>query len=289
MIRILPCEDSAAAAEGCRRALDISRTVARSLGETAVHATHEGFYTLEDGRRVNWSGQVATALAGRVSLPPGARLPAPPTPGIEETLVSVRNETTLMAARRFADRSIRCLALNFANGVEPGGGFLSGARAQEEAICRSSALYATLLGDPMYTSHRARLLPDSSDWIILSKDVPVFRTDAGEPLSEPWITDFATCAAPYAPIVGQARSGELMESRIRRLLEVARAYEYEALVLGAWGCGAFQNDPHRVASILRTALTGDFDGCFREVVFAITDWSPERRFLAPFRDVFAAS
>ena len=31
---------------------------------------------------------------------------------------------------------------------------------------------------------------------------------------------------------------------------------------------------------------GEFKGAFREVVFAITDWSPERRFLGPFRDTF---
>jgi uncharacterized protein (TIGR02452 family) len=60
------------------------------------------------------------------------------------------------------------------------------------------------------------------------------------------------------------------------------------LVLGAWGCGAFENDPYRTASDFRQALENDFDGAFSEIVFAITDWSPERRFLGPFRDVFVA-
>lgn len=45
------------------------------------------------------------------------------------------------------------LVLNFTNGIQPGGGFLGGARAQEEVLCRSSALYHTLDGDPMYRHH----------------------------------------------------------------------------------------------------------------------------------------
>jgi hypothetical protein len=55
-----------------------------------------------------------------------------------------------------------------------------------------------------------------------------------------------------------------------------------------WGCGAFENDPRRTAVDFRQALEGDYSGAFSEVVFAITDWSPERRILGPFRDVFAA-
>jgi uncharacterized protein (TIGR02452 family) len=79
-----------------------------------------------------------------------------------------------------------------------------------------------------------------------------------------------------------------MQRRIRRVLAIAQAYEYTTLVLGAWGCGAFGNDVARTARDFYDALTGEFSDTFFEVVFAVTDWSPERRFLGPFRDVFAA-
>jgi uncharacterized protein (TIGR02452 family) len=72
------------------------------------------------------------------------------------------------------------------------------------------------------------------------------------------------------------------------VLAIAQAYEHAALVLGAWGCGAFGNDPHRTAIDFRQALEHEFSGVFSDVVFAITDWSPERKFLGPFRDVFAS-
>jgi len=67
---------------------------------------------------------------------------------------------------------------------------------------------------------------------------------------------------------------------------IARAYGYSALVPGAWGCGAFGNDPARTARHFRTVLAAQA-GAFAEVVFAISDWSPERRYLGPFRDVLA--
>ena len=84
-------------------------------------------------------------------------------------------------------------------------------------------------------------------------------------------------------------SGDLLEKRIHRVLAIARAYGHTALVLGAWGCGAFRNDPVRTARDFRRALEGPFDGAFSHVLFAITDWSPDRRILGPFRDTFASA
>lgn len=69
------------------------------------------------------------------------------------------------------------------------------------------------------------------------------------------------------------------------MLEAARAYGYSALVLGAWGCGAFGNDPERTANDFRLHLD-EVSGSFEHVVFAITDWSDNRRFLGPFVDAF---
>lgn len=286
-LKALPTMDTPELAATRRRELDIPRAVAALLGETAVSAIHTGVYTGPDGRPVVWRELVENAVKLKRSLSPDAPVPAAAQASFTSTEVQVANETTLGAARRLADGGHRPLALNFANGVEPGGGFLHGARAQEECLCRSSALYATLVGDPMYLAHRERELPDSSDWVILSPRVPVFRGDDGAPLSEPWLLDVITCAAPYAPIVGEKLSAALLSRRIHRVLEIARAYGYGALVLGAWGCGAFGNDAGRTAQDFRNALEGPFIGAFSHIVFAISDWSHDRRFLGPFEEVFA--
>jgi uncharacterized protein (TIGR02452 family) len=139
----------------------------------------------------------------------------------------------------------------------------------------------------MYDEHRKRSRPDSTDWAIYSPDVPVFRKDEGSELDQPWLLSFITCAAPYAPKIGQPESGDLLQKRVHRVLAIARAFGYSTLVLGAWGCGAFGNDPRRTAVDFRSALENEFRGAFFDIVFAITDWSTERRFLGPFRDVFA--
>lgn len=288
MLKILPCLDDDARARARRAELDIPRERAHALGVSALHAIECGRYTLDDGREVEWSEAVEAARRAKVSLPPDADLPTPGGAKFAETRVQVANETTLAAARRLVDRGLRPAALNFANGVRPGGGFLTGARAQEEVLCRSSALYATLAGDPMYAAHAKRPLPDSTAWTIVSPDVPVFRTDDGTPLPEPWPLTFLTCAAPYAPALEPDAPADLLARRIERVLAVARAHGHTSLVLGAWGCGAFRNDPRRTARDFRHALEGEFAGAFDEVVFAITDWSEERRTLGPFRDVFAA-
>lgn len=286
MIELLPCRDSAEMAAARQRELDLSHAAALKLGESAVEAIRLGYYRDRLGRRVDWSREVEQAQAARLSLPEDAPLPIPPRSPFERTRVEVTNETTLQAARRMVDGGARPLALNMANGVEPGGGLLRGARAQEESLCRSSALYATLEGDPMYTFHQRSRIRGWTAWSILSPDVPVFRDDSGAPLDRPWPLSFLTCAAPFAPAVGQPAASRLLEIRIGRLLGVARAFGYSSLVLGAWGCGAFENDPEQTARDFRQALERPFRGAFSDVVFAIADWSPQRRFLAPFRDGF---
>jgi len=284
---VLPCLDSAEMALARRRELHIDRDVARALGRSAVESVAKGGYLTRDGRRVEWRDSVQAALAAKVSIPPEAILPQGEGITFARTKVRVANETTLAAARRLAGKGRRPLALNFANGITPGGGFLDGARAQEEVLCRSSALHQTLTGDPMYAAHRERTQPDSTEWAIYSPDVPVFRTDDGTELVEPWRLSFVTCAAPVATRIGQPRSGDLLRVRIHRVLAIARAYGHRELVLGAWGCGAFGNDPRGTAVDFRCALETDYRGAFSDVVFAIADWSAERRFLGPFRDVFS--
>ncbi|NQW72542.1 MAG: TIGR02452 family protein [Actinobacteria bacterium] len=282
-----PCQDTNAMADACHRALDIDRLYAAELGHQAVKAAHAGHYILDDGRKVDWSAQVERAISSKVSIPPEASLPIRDAPRFPLTRVTVANDTTLNAARVLASSGTRPLVLNMANGAIAGGGFLSGSIAQEESLCRSSALHATLDGDPMYQSHRDRQDYESSDWMILSPDVPVFRTDVGLVLSDPWICSFMSCAAPVQTRVGQPRSSVLMADRIDRLLSAACSYGFDTLVLGAWGCGAFGNDPVQTAATFRFLLANRHDAEFRDVVFAISDWSPERRFLGPFRSEFA--
>ncbi len=284
---IEPCLDSAEMAEARRRELAIPVAKASELGRSALAISTQGWYLHRPGQKVDISREVQAACAGTRSIPPDAALGNDEPQGYIPNYIQVANETTLGAARRlYEDGCRRPLVLNFANGLHPGGGFLDGARAQEEVLCRSSALYLTIKDDPMYAAHLLAGSPASSDWVIYSPDVPVFRTDDGELLPQAWPLSIITCAAPYAPAVGAERSAALLRQRIHRVLAVAQAMGHTKIVLGAWGCGAFRNDPRRTALDFRKALEGPFNHAFSQVVFAISDWSPERRTLGAFREAF---
>ena len=285
MLKILIVDDDVRA-KCNERTLDIERHRAVALGRETLAVLVRGDYVAPSGRTVTIRGLVGDAVARKVSLPPGAALPARPAP-VGMRLISVENDTTLSVARRLAADG-RTLALNFAASTHPGGGFLNGARAQEENLTRSSGLYSTLEGDPFYDHHRHLGDAAASDWTILSPDVPVFREDDGTFLEQPWLCTILTCAAPVASRLPGRDLTPLLRGRIERILAVSAGSGCRALVLGAWGCGAFKNDGRTVATLFRDALAGPYRDAFETVAFAITDWSPERRFLGPFRDAFGA-
>ena len=80
-----------------------------------------------------------------------------------------------------------------------------------------------------------------------------------------------------------------MWQRIIKVLAIGVLHGHDSIVLGAWGCGAFGNDGEEIAEMFECALRINFKGAYRRVIFAITDWSPERRFIGPFERIFQAS
>jgi uncharacterized protein (TIGR02452 family) len=267
----------------------IPRDLAGRLGEEAVAISKAGKYVGPAGE-VEITAHVTASLKKTRYYAPEHDHPAPQT-GTHQTKFEVTNETTLSAHRRHQAKGHNVVSLNFASATHPGGGFLSGARAQEEYLCRSSALYLTLKDWPMYGYHRAKGGCLYSDAMIYSPDVPVFRDDEHGLLPSPYHASFITSAAPLAKHASPAEINQLptvLRERIAKILSVAQAHGHDSLILGAWGCGAFGNDGHQVAELFHRALTVDFAGAFKEVTFAIVDTSPEQRFISPFAQRFAA-
>jgi len=60
----------------------------------------------------------------------------------------------------------------------------------------------------------------------------------------------------------------LHESRLRHMFTVVAHHGAEIFVTGAFGCGAFENDPEVVANAYKKILP-EFDGYFKEIIFAI--------------------
>lgn len=269
----------------------MERSRARELGHQTLGILRAGQYRAPSGLLVDIRSTLEKAAAGTVSYPPDV-LPSPPRPGDRPTMIEVRNESTLDAARRLAGQGLGVAALNFASATHPGGGWLNGARAQEESLARSSGLYACLEDNEMYDYHRARRDALYTDYVIYSPHVPVFRTDDGTLLEEPYLCSFLTSPAvnanglrKYAP-ERLREVGPAMAGRICKVLAVARRHGHDTLVLGAWGCGAFGNDPDEIAELFHTALTAHNRGVFSLIVFAITDHWADQRNIGPLRRRF---
>lgn len=244
-----------------------------------------GLYASPSSRQVDIADDIASAVARTTHLPPDHRHTFPRT-GPFATSIEVTEETSLAAAARHVAAGLRTLVLNFASATVPGGGFLNGERAQEEYHCRSSALFACQLNGPMYAFHIQQGNPLRSDAMIYSPDVPVFRDDAHQMLEKPFKVAFISAAAVDARDVApldQPKIAGAMGARIVKVLSAAQANGHEALVLGAWGCGNFANDPALIADLFRQALQGPFKGAFRQVTFAIVDTTTDQRCLNQFR------
>ncbi len=209
------------------------------------------------------------------------------------TEFTIRNETTLSGAEMMTktQKFAKIGVLNFASAKNPGGGFMRGAQAQEESLARSSGLYQSLLKCPKYYDfHRSTSSLLYSDHIIHSPSCPIFRKDDGTLLSIPHQVDFFTSPAPNAgeirkrPSPAQGKIREVLYVRGAKLLSLAAYHHCDALVLGAWGCGVFRNDPAMVAQMFADFLLtkGQFWGRFKSILFSVLDLSEERKIFTEF-------
>lgn len=276
----------------------MNRASRAKLAAETVRICDEGFYEVPGGGRVSISAQMSGCLEGTRFYDPEAlekieaeALGAPR--GDVETGFEVANETSLEGAARLATSAIfsRVGVLNFASAKNPGGGFLGGSRAQEESLARSSGLYKSLCACPEYYEfHRQQRSPLYSDRMIYSPGCPVFRNDEGQLLAEPYAVDFITSPAPNAGAVekNKPKLTDQIEptllGRSLRLLCLAAHRECDALVLGAWGCGVFKNDPVAVAEAFHAHLGpgGPLHGTFRRVLFSVLDRSEDKRTYGAF-------
>lgn len=269
--------------EAAESAAIMSRRPRRAVAAETVAFLDQGSYPAPSGRTVVIADDLAEAVRGtRLYLPDeSAELVAALPRGERDTAIEVTEETTLAAARRLTAPGHQVAALNFASAKNPGGGFLNGAHAQEEGLARASGLYAALRSVPeFYAFHRRQQNPLYSDRVIYSPGVPVFRDDAGRLLEEPYRVAFLTSPAPNRGAMrdpGQAAQiGRVLRERAAKVLAVAHRHGHGRLVLGAWGCGVFGNDPAEVAEVFAGLLLdgGPFAGLFEHVVFAVWDTAP---------------
>ncbi|MCC6558583.1 MAG: TIGR02452 family protein [Polyangiaceae bacterium] len=268
-----------------------------SVAAETVEIAQKGEYRAPSGAILSIRALVDAAVSGTVLHPPGSLDDWQPQDRSGAALrVEVTDETTGAAGRRLVveERVPRVVALNFASAKNPGGGFLGGAKAQEEDLARCSALYACQIKKrAYYDSNRACGSLLYTDHLLYSPDVPFFRDEQMELLEEPFTLSIITSPAPNA---GEALRNEraagpkiraALERRAAMVLAAAGAHGHRCLLLGAWGCGVFRNDPKDVAEVFARWLAHPrFTGAFDRVVFAVYDRGKSQPNLRAFRDRF---
>jgi uncharacterized protein (TIGR02452 family) len=253
-------------------------SIRKGLARETLRIIEDRGYTAPSGAWVAL-GESITRAAGGTRLYEPEQLASLTVPrGSHATRVEVTAETTAQAARRLIETGAPHVgALNYASAKNPGGGFIGGARAQEEDLALCSALYPCLLRQPRYyEANRACGTMLYTHHLIYSPNVPFFRDERLALIESPYEISIITSPAPNAgealrrdSTCGAAIEQTLRE-RARHVLLAAADQGVRTLVLGAWGCGVFRNDPDMVSAMFAewlasTALAGRFE----HVTFAI--------------------
>lgn len=219
-------------------------------------------------------------------------IPIVSSPSVEGgTKVMVECNDCLVAAERLVKEGYSPALLNFASAGHPGGGVETGARAQEETICRRSTLTRSIYSfDAKYASRYGYTLQMGEHYPIVSEfsavyspAVTVFREGIDCLLmEEPYDVAVITCAAlnlngkypikltpdghmPQAAI-------DITRNKIRTVFRIGLMYGHDSLVLGAFGCGAFRNPPSEIARLFHEVMVeSEFNNKYRFITFSIIE------------------
>jgi len=182
--------------------------------------------------------------------------------------------------------------LNFASAKNPGGGFLNGAMAQEESLAASSCLYKTLMEHrEYYEKNRVCNTMMYTNYAIYSPDVLFFRDGKFRLLEKPVTTSVLTLPAVN---MGQVllkgedvkEAEQVMKRRMKLSLAIFAKQKCKHLILGAYGCGVFRNDPNKIALWYKELLEEFFLDKFESIVFAVMDRSSSQDCIRAFQNIY---
>ena len=188
----------------------------------------------------------------------------------KEPEVILTDLDSVSAIFEYAKENKKMAILNFSSYKNAGGGFIRGSKAQEECLCYESFLYNVLrtFETKFYVKNRKDLNRSLyQNKALYSSNIHFYRDDLEA------CCDVITCAAPNFSAVrrqGVTRNenNKVLQSRIQYILDIASINHVDTLILGAFGCGVFGQNPLDVASITKTLLK---EYSFKTIVFAILD------------------
>ena len=254
----------------------------KQIAQETIAILQQGFYTAPSGECVDIRNMQNHTESGSHLITPeqSDQLVKSLSPPADAHVADykVKNESIIKAIIDNANQGESIAALNFASAKNPGGGFLGGAMAQEEALAYSSGLYNTQIRHiAYYEKNRTCGTMTYTDYAIYSPDVPFFRDADFNLLEVP-----KTCSVLTLPAVNMdqvRKNGEnavkaklIMKNRMRIALAIFAHEMNSTILLGAYGCGVFGNDPYDVAWWWNELLFDDkLSRFFKRVLFVVLD------------------
>jgi len=190
----------------------------------------------------------------------------PPRLTMFKDIISVINTDSVSAVVEYSKLGKTCV-LNMASYKRPGGGVHNGARAQEECLFRCSNLVQVV---------PTSFYPLEVNEALYTKEA-IFFKDKDYEYMEPVVCDVITIAAinlnenaKYDPVQNVTDYRKITKDKIRLMVSLAAQNKVKNLILGAWGCGVFNNDPTTMAQYFSEVLIGEgYSVDFDNIVFAI--------------------
>ena len=251
----------------------------KKIAQETLKILQQGFYVAPSGKRIDISAaQKHSENTSRLINPEYGKTLVSKLPQADGNSAScaVINASTVTVIINESKSKESIAALNFASAKNPGGGFTNGAIAQEEALCYASGLYNTQLKHMDYYRHNRECGTTLyTDYAIYSHDVVFFRDADNRLLEEP-----VTCSVLTLPAVNRGhlrnkehnRADEIMKNRMRLSLVLFASNQAKHIILGAYGCGVFKNNPSDVARWWKELLNEEgYSAHFTKITFAVMD------------------
>lgn len=194
--------------------------------------------------------------------------------------IEVVNNSTIDEIIKQTANCKNIIALNFASATKPGGGVKTGSTAQEESLCRASGLYNSLITQrTYYRFNNLNYTPIYNNKIIFTPNMPIIKDNDGNWLDEYKVASFVTspavnCSKTKRFFISKEKAYNVMDKRIELLLDFMLSQNPDCLVLGAFGCGVFRNNPEDIAKIFKKHLSSRSKYIAEhniKIVFAIYD------------------
>lgn len=196
----------------------------------------------------------------------------------EGTRCAVVNEDTVLAGQKLLDEGYNPAILNMASKWRPGGGVERGATAQEESLFRRSNLCLTL--DPLKNFHYPFRYDDMAIYCPQTLFFRAPETDGCRFLDSP--IRLSVITVPALKLEHGQRDNlppnwyQVMRTKVEKILDTALEFGHDSVVLGAFGCGAYNNPNRKVAELFRMVLSeSDYANRLKKIVFAVMDRHPD--------------